>query len=360
MSACNDTPLSVTSIDSPTEVASRHETASSQSTLTSIPSYTPSATTTSTLTPIYNVVPSSTPTLIPTNDASPTPKPEPIAKVPILFWNILWGGGITPDCNQAGSIDKGFDEIEKVLIEASPDILGLAEICGWNVPLAQFGGQTTADYMANQLSMDFAIAEDFIDGVTLTTAIYSKYPIVEFESLRYDFSNTGRLLSNQNDPAYLGGKLFRGLRARVLLSNDIHMNIFIVHLTPDSSPVGVEIKTDQALWLLELMEPYFDEYTIFMGDMNFSLRSDTANMLRNANWVAIDERGIARRWADPEKYMWTVDQIWLPNNGLVRFTPMSQDGDYFLHLRDFSYILYDIEVGSDHSPEASVISLYER
>ena len=146
---------------------------------------------TSTITPTQTItpIPSSTPTL--------KPNPEPIEVIKVMQYNVLWGGRHTGRCaKKSGAYGDTFDLVLSIIRQADPDILIVNEACDW---------EKLAPQIMNSLGMsDYFVGIDYIDGLA-PVAIFTKFEIVETESLKYDEEIRMETL-------------FKGIRTRIMTS----------------------------------------------------------------------------------------------------------------------------------------------
>lgn len=286
---------------------------------------------TSTLTPTqtFTPVPSTTPTR--------TPAPDPLEVIKVMQYNVLIGGAVTPWCKQIRLEYDGwegestFEDAIEIIRAADPDILIVNEACDWKIP-------HISDYIVNKLDMnEFFIGEDFIGGVA-PVALFSKYEIIESDSLRYSEQITEETI-------------FRGIKAKVLTSKGNELIIIGVHLNPSPGKDDYsEYKKEQAKWLAELIMPIQDENIILAGDMNdtyFVLNP----ILGEVGLSGLGSKGINQRWeSEPHA---SIDLIYISPS--LKFSGWSQDIEFYEALEANQILWSSI---SDHNPEAAIIGVY--
>jgi endonuclease/exonuclease/phosphatase family metal-dependent hydrolase len=243
--------------------------------------------------------------LTPTLTAIPTFKPRLTStRVPfspsqevitVMTYNILDGGGEGPTdpmgewccgvprgcCKSPGG--NRLPRILEVIKAAAPDILGIQEAYLW-----QLDNQAIARDVATELGMNYFIGEsESPDGAHVV--LFTKFDIVEAEGY----------------PGHFEARNPRGaLHAKLIINNGQSIHVFVVHMKYEASEVS---------FLIEQMNPYINDLTLFMGDMNFVDPSELASMFHDAGWqhpLAVTQ-GIDQIWTSPalKPYVQPGDKI---------------------------------------------------
>jgi endonuclease/exonuclease/phosphatase family metal-dependent hydrolase len=206
-----------------------------------------------------------------------TPTPAPLLTVKVLTYNTLYGAGV--DRSRDNSIPvrmQGLDRsplLMKYLKDVDADVIGLQEIVGW-----QKGSPPFIEKLASELGMNYFLAKS--DLTDATVALLTKYEIAEAE----DYSN---------EMGYEGS-----LRAKLITPDGAPLNVFVAHL--DGSSQTSRLCATQ--FLIAKMQPYIQQRTILMGDMNFRGDSPEHDLLVEAGWnrVITEPRlGIDQIWISP-------------------------------------------------------------
>ena len=281
----------------------------------SVPSTTPTSSpipSMPTLTP--TLAPSTMPTPTPKLTAAPTPTPQEV--ITAMTYNILNGGGAGPTdpngpwccagrgcCGAAGG--NRLPLLLEIMKTADPDILGVQEAYLW-----QQDNDAIARQVAQELGMNYYIGASGIpDGGHVV--LFTKFKIIEA----------------RNYPDHFTSPVIRGCLHAVLTTdggNTLH--IFVVHLRPDST---VE---DETSFLAQVAEPYLNDLTIIMGDMNFSETSSQASRLRESGWRLPVATGVDHIWVSP------------------KLAPYVERGSSLNH--------FNLAAASDHDPVIAEISIY--
>lgn len=201
--------------------------------------------------------------------------------ITVMTYNVLNGSGVGPTdpngqwcCEGRGCCGaKGGNRLPLILeiIKAvSPDIVGIQEAYLW-----QQDDDAIARQVAQELGMNYYIGTAGIpDGAHVV--LFTKFQIVEATIYPEHFTS----------PVIRGG-LHAVLKTD--LGNTLH--IFLVHLRPDST------SENETSFLLQIANPFLNDLTIIMGDMNFLENSSQASNLHEAGWqLAVTSR---------------VDHIWV-------------------------------------------------
>lgn len=214
--------------------------------------------------------------------APPTQVPE--ASVKIISYNILFGGGILPEwyehINEKNLQRDRTPELFDYLRSLDPDIVALQEAYGWEDTDPPF-----IETAARELGLNnYYVAPSATDH---DTAILTKYPIIEAESL---YEAIG-------DPSVL--------RTRLQTPDGNPLNVFIVHF----SPFDDEMRMCELGQLTRAAQPYFHERTILLGDFNFRImtadgrESPETQYLKEAGYKLILRDSTLNR-----------DHLWMPGD----------------------------------------------
>ena len=261
-------------------------------------------------TPEKTVLVTSTP--IPTLTAIPeiTATPLPLLSVNALTYNILYGAGVNRSRDK--DLPLRLRDIDRTpllmafLKETNADIVGLQEVVGW-----QEGSPSFMETFAAELGMNYFLADSQLTDMNV--AILTKYEIAETE----DYSDQIEAQSY--------------LRAKLITPDGEPLNVFVVHL--GSTLIGRSCEVE---FLLTKMEPYKQQRTILMGDMNFGAGSPETDLLANAGWIWVTtEPNLARDqiWVSPSM-VWTRNQWILPlvdNRKVSDHYPLGSAFDIFSH-----------------------------
>ena len=251
-----------------------------------------------------------------TSALSPTSAPTPasLMTIKVISYNVLFGAGVdrqyddllAPELRNKNRLPKFVSVINGV----KPDILGIQEANGWNK-----GEPRVVQQVAEQLDMNYYLAEAPKD---FHVVLFTKFKIAAAENLS----------GKDGDTIF---ETMRGLRAALLTHDGWSLNIFVVHLDPFST----RIRLYQVDTLIEKLEPYKEQTTIVLGDMNFCVGSPEYTTLEQAGWrnvvVATD-----------------IDQIWISSATSWTSKPLLLIGNF---IRD----LWNL---SDHLPVSAEIRIY--
>jgi endonuclease/exonuclease/phosphatase family metal-dependent hydrolase len=252
----------------------------------------------------------STSTLSPTS----TPTPASLMTIKVISYNVLFGAGVdrkyddllSPELRNKNRLPK----LVSVINGVKPDILGIQEANGWNK-----GEPPVVQQVAEQLDMNYYLAEAPND---FHVVLFTKFKIAAPKNLS----------GKEGDTIF---ETMRGLRATLLTPDGRSLNVFIVHLDPFST----RIRLYQVDTLIDKLEPYGEQMTILLGDMNFCVGSPEYTTLEQAGWrnivVATD-----------------IDQIWIS-------TATNWTSKPFLLLGNFVMDVWNL---SDHLLVSAEISIY--
>jgi endonuclease/exonuclease/phosphatase family metal-dependent hydrolase len=232
----------------------------------------------------------------------------------VLSYNILFGAGVDrkyddllpPELRSRNRLPELISFINGV----KPDILGIQEANGWNT-----GNPSIIRQVARQLDMNYYLAEAPND---FHVVLLTKFKIVSMENLS----------GTEGSPIF---ESMRALRATLLTPDGQSLNVFIVHFDPFST----RIRLHQVDALIDELEPYKEQVTSLLGDMNFCVGWPEYTILGHAGWqhaaVATD-----------------IDQIWISPSATWTSKPLSLLGNFARDLRDLS----------DHMPVGTEINIY--
>ena len=187
-------------------------------------------------------------TLVTLAGCQPTlPTPEPEEAITVMTYNILMGAGVdtvSPWAKEFAA-QKGYPgnrlpRVLEVIKAADPDILGIQEAPQWDI-----GSPSVAQKVADELDMNYFIGESINDAL-LHVVLFTKFDIKEAESYSTSFTNAG-------------------IRAELITPGGESIHVFMVHLYAKD----FEIRMTELSFILGEMEPYIDDLTILMGDMNY-------------------------------------------------------------------------------------------
>lgn len=222
-----------------------------------------------------------------------TNTPAPIYGMKVMSYNILYGGGASPEWEKKlqtlSSFWVGkdrFSNLIKFVQEIDPDLLGLQEATEW-----EDGDPSVIQSVAKELGMYYYIS-DAGEGMVQDTALLSKFEIIEAESLSIE----------ENLPS--------GVMAQVIAPDGEGIYTYVVHLSELENGVqACEVKS-----LLQHMQPYMHKKIILMGDFNMNRGSATFSAIEQAGMISVqteDGRGIDQIWASPA-VEWTKTK-WFDN-----------------------------------------------
>jgi endonuclease/exonuclease/phosphatase family metal-dependent hydrolase len=222
--------------------------------------------------------PISTKELIPVTDPDSNATGSTSAMIRVVSYNILFGAGVDrqyDDLLPSELKNKNrLPELLSFLQEAKPDIMGIQEANGWDR-----GNPVVVHQVAEELAMNYYLAEAPND---FHVVLLTRFKIAAVENLS----------GKEGDPI---SETMRALRATLLNAEGQSLNVFIVHFDPFST----RIRLCQLDSMINQLDPYKEQTTILLGDMNFSVDSLEYVALRQAGW-------------QPVAVSTEVDQIWIP------------------------------------------------
>jgi endonuclease/exonuclease/phosphatase family metal-dependent hydrolase len=238
----------------------------------------------------------------------------PLMTIRVISYNILFGAGLDRQYDDLLSSEmrnkNRLPRFLAVINGVKPDVLGIQEANGWNR-----GDPSVVEEVAEQLEMNYYLAEAPNE---FHVVLLTKFKIIATENLS----------GKEGDPIF---ETMRGLRAELLTPDEQSLNIFVVHLDPFST----RIRLDQVETLIDQLEPYRDQITVLLGDMNFCVGWPEHTKLKQAGWqqvaVATD-----------------IDQIWISPAVHWASKPLFLLGNFVMDLRSLS----------DHLPVGAEISIY--
>jgi len=247
-------------------------------------------------------------------DSRSTFTPTSPLTIKVMSYNVLFGAGVDrqyddlliPELRNKNRLP----ELVSFIKGAKLDILGIEEANGWNG-----GDPRVIEHVAEQLEMNYYLAEA---PNNFHVVLLTKFEITEAKNL-----------SGKEGNAVFA--TMRALRARLRTPNGQSLNIFIVHLDPFST----KIRLYQLNALMDELEPYKGQTTIFMGDMNFCVDSPEYTILEKAGWQHV---ALAT----------DIDQIWISPIANWTSIPLLIPGSS----------TSDLRVLSDHLPVSAEISIY--
>ena len=194
--------------------------------------------------------------------------------VTLMTYNVLNGAGVDTlfPGNRQWAADHGYPgnrlpQVMAVLKAANPDILGIEEAHQWDL-----GKPPVAQSVAEELGMQYFLGpSDSADSGFSHIAIFSKFPILSAEAL------TPAILHAQLEMP--GGRI---------------LHVFVVHIDPV-----------KCRFLVPQMQPYINDMTVLMGDMNFVDGEPASEILRSAGWHYIagpntwGNYGLDQFWVSP-------------------------------------------------------------
>jgi endonuclease/exonuclease/phosphatase family metal-dependent hydrolase len=220
----------------------------------------------------------------------PTATPAPLLTLKIVTYNILFGGGRDRTLDEHIAEDfRGIDRtplLIEYLRELDADIVGLQETTGWDQ-----GSPPYIETFADQLDMNYFVSTGRSDSSLLT-----KLEILEAEDLSNEVNSI--------------------VRVRLLGADDEPINVFVAHLNSDS-------RVDRACgtqFLLQEMQPYVNQRTFLIGDMNFPAKGGTEwglGALKASGWQLIatsTQLSIDHIWA-PDSLRWDAS-AWKATTGV--------------------------------------------
>ena len=249
--------------------------------------------------------------LIPSPTPSLTPIPEPLFKLKVMTYNILYGAGIDPEFNNHDPTGNRYNRLIEFIKKSDPDVLGIQEAAGWDK-----GDPTIAEKFAEELGMSYYFAPVYPNQLHLM--FLTKYEILETENYSPDIG--------------------RGAFRAAVRTPDGHvLNFFVMHLSSGhhNSPI---IRMCQVKLLLPEIEKYSNGGTILMGDLNMSKTSPDLKPLYDDGWLLVGKsRPIDHIWVSPFAD-WKLESDWYEPN--------------ITNITSFYYKI------SDHQPVTAEIGFY--
>jgi len=233
--------------------------------------------------PTATPTPTPIPTPTPTPTSPPTPTPTPQETIRVMTYNILNGAGVEAVYpsnkewtaqHQPGYPGNRLQKVLNVIRAADPDVLGVQEAHQWEI-----GSPCTAEQVADELDMNYFIGESTNPESGFgSVVLFTKFDIVETESYSPYFSRAA-------------------LRAKIITPSGKSIHVFVAHLNPYGGAVA-EAETES---LVDKMQPYIDDLTILMGDLNFL---DVPSQYQQA--ALLHQAG----WCHPLSSIQYIDQVW--------------------------------------------------
>jgi endonuclease/exonuclease/phosphatase family metal-dependent hydrolase len=261
----------------------------------------PTSTSAQTQTPIAAAMPSQT----------FTSTPALLRTIRVISYNVFFGAGVDRQYDEHLPAElrntNRVPEFVSFINEVRPDILGVQEANGWD-------GNTSpvVHQVAQQLNMNYYLAQA---PNHFNLVLFTKFKILE----------TQNLSGKEGDPVF---ETMRALRALLLTPDNQSLNVFVVHFDPFST----RTRLYQLDAMIDQLEPYKEQRTIVLGDMNFCVGWLEYIVLRRAGW-------------QPVAVASEVDQIWVSQaTGWI--------GKPLLPLENLPWEL------SDHLPVVAEFSVY--
>jgi endonuclease/exonuclease/phosphatase family metal-dependent hydrolase len=236
------------------------------------------------MTVIFSCAPAvpSPPAILSTPEASSTP--APLLSMKVATYNVLFGAGLDRQWDEhlpenMHGIDRTPQLIE-YLEQLDADIVGLQEVNSWDL-----GNPPFIKILADRLGMNYFISTGRPDAALIT-----RYEILEAEDLSDEFNSI--------------------VRARLRGPDGDPVNVFVVHLDssgPNNRSCGTQL-------LLQMMQPYLNQHTLLLGDLNFQVDSSEWSYaaLKEQGWrlvVSGSRLHIDHIWASPSM-QWDLSE-WL-------------------------------------------------
>jgi endonuclease/exonuclease/phosphatase family metal-dependent hydrolase len=244
----------------------------------------------------------------------PNAPPTPQRTIRVISYNVLFGAGVDRQYDDLLPTElrntNRLPELVSFIHGVKPDILGIQEANGWNT-----GSPLVVEQVAEQLEMNYYLAEAPND---FHVVLFTKFEIVEAENLS----------GKEGDATF---ETMRALRATLLTPEGQSLHVFVVHFDPFST----RLRLHQVWALIDRVEPYKEQRTIILGDMNFCVRSPEYATLRQAGWKHI---ALAT----------DIDQIWIAPIANWSSQPLPVPGNFARGSIDLS----------DHLPVGAEISMY--
>lgn len=173
--------------------------------------------------------------------------PAPHETITVMTYNILMGAGadtVSPANKEwaarAGYPGDRLPRVLEVIKTADPDILAVQEAHQWDI-----GSPSVAQKVADELGMNYFIAESNAKNGE-HVVLFTKFDIKEAESYPPPITKSA-------------------LRAELVTPSGESIHVFVVHL----SHVSYQTRMVELLFLVGEMEPYINDLTMLMGDVNF-------------------------------------------------------------------------------------------
>jgi endonuclease/exonuclease/phosphatase family metal-dependent hydrolase len=249
-----------------------------------------------------------------TGSSVSTPAPISSTTIKVISYNVLFGAGVDRKYDDLLPVDlrnkNRLPEFLSIIDGVKPDILGIQEANGWDR-----GDPPIVEQVAEHLDMNYYLANAPND---FHVVLLTKFEIIAVENLS----------GEEGDVIF---ETMRALRATLLTPDKQFLNIFVVHL----DPLSTRIRLYQVEALINQLEPYREQTTLLLGDMNFCVGWPEYTMLEQAGWqhvaVATD-----------------IDQIWISPAANWTSQSLHPPGNIAMDLRGLS----------DHLPVGSEISIY--
>jgi len=242
--------------------------------------------------------------------------------ITIMTYNVLFGSGVDRQWDEEYIKTyypylQGKNRLKDLLVEIEqrkPTILGIQEAAGWDK-----GNPSVIQQVAERLDMNYSLVNtpSELDIVLLT-----KYEIVDVENLSVQIGNVG------------------AMKATLLTPEEHKIHVFIVHLDPFSQTVRLrEVDT-----LVEQMQPYLNQTTFLLGDMNFKPHTEERKKLEQAELQLVNSKSGGFLYTEG------IDQIWISESVKWR--------------KKIPMIPKPVEKGSelrvsDHNPVVAEITIFQ-
>lgn len=153
-----------------------------------------------------------------------------------------------------------------------PDILGIQEAYLW-----QLNGEAIAREVADKLGMNYYIGEA-ANPNGAHVVLYSKYKIKNATNFPANFTRAA-------------------LYAEIELPSGQTLKVFVVHLDSMSS----QTRVNEVTFLADQLSSHANEFTLIIGDMNFSarLKQKEGNILREDGWILSAGDWVDQVWVSP-------------------------------------------------------------
>lgn len=229
--------------------------------------------------------------------------PETEETITVMTYNVLAGAGVDAvgpgwqeHAAQKGYPGNRLPRVLEVIKAADPDILGIQEATEWDK-----GNPSIVQQVADELGMSYFLAECTNPELGFNhVALLTKFNIKEAEDYPTHFAHAA-------------------IRAELVTPSGESIHVFVVHLHSKD----FEIRMTELSFILDEMEPYVDDLTIIMGDMNFPylfrrfveyippLPYKYVRQLWDAGWCHCAGNGLDQIWTSPalEPYSQSGPQI---------------------------------------------------